>query len=59
MMLRRSRESFLGYLRLVNLSSKEQVRISQYILKSHEAELLAGAIVTASANKLRLRLPDE
>ncbi|WP_078128136.1 DUF5615 family PIN-like protein [Leptospira alexanderi] len=48
-----------GIIRLVNLSSKEQTRISLYVLKLHEKELLSGAIITAFANKLRLRLPDE
>ncbi|KON75671.1 Toxin-antitoxin system, toxin component, PIN family, partial [Leptospira kirschneri serovar Mozdok] len=48
-----------GIIRLVNLSSKEQMRVSLYVLKLHEKELLSGAIITASLNKLRLRLPDE
>ncbi len=48
-----------GIVRLVNLSSKEQIRVSLYTLNLHEAELLSGAIITASANKLRLRLADE
>ncbi|MDI7204845.1 DUF5615 family PIN-like protein [Leptospira santarosai] len=48
-----------GIIRLVNLSSKEQSRLSAYVLKLHEKELLSGAIATVSINKLRLRLPDE
>ncbi|PJZ48921.1 DUF5615 family PIN-like protein [Leptospira saintgironsiae] len=47
-----------GIVRLVNLSTSEQVRISKYILGLHEKELFSGAIITASADKLRLRLPD-
>lgn len=39
--------------RLVNVSTQEQIRISKHVL-----ELLSGAIITASANKLRIRLPD-
>jgi predicted nuclease of predicted toxin-antitoxin system len=47
-----------GILRLVNLSARQQGQVCLRILDSHGAELQAGAIITASAHKLRIRPPD-
>lgn len=44
-----------GILRLVNLSTAQQVQVCLRVLASHGAELEAGAIITAEANRLRVR----
>lgn len=45
-------------LRLVNISARQQGPICHRILQQYGEELLAGAIITADANKLRIRPPD-
>ena len=47
-----------GIIRLVNLSSREQGVVCLRVLKRYEGELKSGAIVTAEANRLRIRLPE-
>jgi predicted nuclease of predicted toxin-antitoxin system len=46
-----------GILRLVNLSAHQQAIVCLQVLAGHEAELGAGAILTAEAGRLRIRLP--
>lgn len=48
-----------GILRLVNLPARQQGPACLRILESHGAELQAGAIITADAQKLRIRPPDK
>lgn len=48
-----------GILRLVNLSFKEQVEIGLRILNRHGNELLAGGIITAKQNRIRIRPAEE
>lgn len=47
-----------GILRLVNLSVSEQKLVCRQVLSQHGAELLAGAIITAERERLRIRLAD-
>ena len=47
-----------GILRLVNLAARQQGPFCARILESHGDELQAGAIITADAQKLRIRPPD-
>lgn len=49
------RRSHYGILRLVNLSTAQQVQVCLRVLASHGAELEAGAIITAEINRLRIR----
>ncbi|NJN55617.1 MAG: DUF5615 family PIN-like protein, partial [Anaerolineae bacterium] len=42
--------------RLVNVSLKEQAPICLHILQTHEANLTAGAIITAEQDRLRIRM---
>ena len=44
-----------GIIRLVDLSVKEQGNMATYILRKYEDELKAGAIVTASRERVRVR----
>jgi predicted nuclease of predicted toxin-antitoxin system len=48
-----------GILRLVNLTARQQGPVCLRILESHGAELQTGAIITADAQKLRIRPPDQ
>ena len=44
-----------GILRLVNISAKRQAVVCSAILKRHSVELEAGAIVTATETRIRIR----
>jgi predicted nuclease of predicted toxin-antitoxin system len=44
-----------GIVRLANARARQQGQIAAQILESHGAELLAGAIITAAAGRLRIR----
>jgi hypothetical protein len=46
-----------GILRLVGLSAVQQAEVTLRVIEAHGAVLAAGAIVTAEAGRLRLRLP--
>ena len=48
-----------GILRLVNLSARQQGQFCARILESHSDELQAGAIITADAQRLRIRPPSQ
>lgn len=50
-----------GILRLVALSASRQAALCSQVLDSHGTELIAGAIVTATLTRLRVRLapPEE
>lgn len=47
-----------GIIRLVDLSSKQQATICSVILDRYGKELLNGAIITAEADRLRIRLAE-
>ena len=47
-----------GILRLVNLSTREQVEVCLLVLADYEPELTAAAIITADRSRLRIRLHD-
>ncbi|OIO89635.1 MAG: toxin-antitoxin system, toxin component, PIN family protein [Anaerolineae bacterium CG2_30_64_16] len=46
-----------GILRLVNLSTQQQISVCLTVLFRHGATLQAGAIVTAESNRIRIRQP--
>ena len=46
-----------GILRLVGISARQQGSVCQQVLAAHAAELVSGAIITAEAGRLRIRLP--
>lgn len=46
-----------GILRLVGLSVLQHAEVTLQVIGTHGADLAAGAIVTAEAGRLRLRLP--
>ena len=46
-----------GIVRLVGLSAVHQAEMTLRVLQLHGADLAAGAIVTAEAGRLRVRLP--
>lgn len=46
-----------GILRLVGLSARQQAEVMLKVLEAHGDDLAAGAIITAEAGRLRLRLP--
>jgi len=46
-----------GILRLVGLSSRQQVDVTLRVLAAHGADLQRGAILTAESGRLRIRLP--
>jgi predicted nuclease of predicted toxin-antitoxin system len=46
-----------GILRLVGLSALQQAEVTLRVVQTHGTELAAGAIITAEAGRLRLRLP--
>ncbi len=46
-----------GILRLVNYSARQQSAVCLAVLAAHGNDLLAGAIVTAEAGRMRLRPP--
>lgn len=48
-----------GIVRLVNLSSKQQVQVCLRVLERYQAELERGAIVTAELGRVRIRVSDE
>jgi predicted nuclease of predicted toxin-antitoxin system len=48
-----------GILRLVNLAARQQGPICLRIIELHGDELQAGAIITADAQRLRIRPPDK
>jgi len=45
-----------GIIRLVNLGTSQQATTCLRVIKLHEDDLKAGAIVTAESNRLRVRL---
>ncbi len=45
-----------GIIRLVNLGTSQQAATCLRVIKLHEVELRAGAIITAESNRLRVRL---
>lgn len=47
-----------GILRLVGLASRQQGEVALRVIATHGDELAAGAIVTAEAGRLRVRVPD-
>jgi predicted nuclease of predicted toxin-antitoxin system len=46
-----------GILRLVGLSALQQADVTLQVIQAHGTDLAAGAIITAEAGRLRLRLP--
>ena len=48
-----------GILRLVNISARQQAKICLHILEHYGHELQAGALVTAEADRIRIRLPQD
>jgi predicted nuclease of predicted toxin-antitoxin system len=46
-----------GILRLVGLSALQQAELTLRVIEAHGADLTAGAIITAEAGRLRVRLP--
>lgn len=46
-----------GIVRLVNLRAQQQAGACLRIFESHAAELASGALITATAERLRIRLP--
>jgi predicted nuclease of predicted toxin-antitoxin system len=46
-----------GILRLVGISARQQAAVCQHVLAAHGPELVSGAIITAEAARLRIRLP--
>ncbi len=46
-----------GILRLVGISARQQASVCREVLAAHGPELLTGAIITAEAGRLRIRLP--
>ena len=49
------RKPHCGIVRLVNISAKKQATICLRVLTLHGTELEAGAIVTASSKRMRIR----
>lgn len=52
------RKLHAGILRLVNMPVAEQELVRRQVLNQYADELQAGSIITAEANRLRIRLPD-
>lgn len=48
-----------GILRLVNLSTREQMLVCPQILDRYATELSGRAIVTAERDRVRIRMPDD
>ena len=46
-----------GIVRLVNLATAEQVRLSAFVLDTHADDLCRHAIITVERGRLRVRLP--
>ncbi len=46
-----------GIVRMVNLATAEQVRLSALVLETHADDLSGQAIVTVERGRLRVRLP--
>ena len=46
-----------GILRLVAIAARQQASVCHRVLTAHGEELLSGAIVTAEAGRIRIRLP--
>ncbi len=49
--------SHSGIVRLVRIPSSQQALICLHVLDKYGTELIAGAIVTAESNRLRIRTP--
>jgi predicted nuclease of predicted toxin-antitoxin system len=45
-------------IRLVNMSLRDQAAVCLHVLLAHADNLIAGAIITAEQDRLRIRLPD-
>lgn len=54
-MVRSKGRAYHGILRLVNLSTKQQVAVCLQVLSRYGQELEAGAIVTAEVTRVRIR----
>ncbi len=48
-----------GILRLVNIAARQQAATCLHILERYGQELQAGAIITAEADRLRIRPPQD
>ena len=48
-----------GIIRLVNLGTSQQAAICLRVIKLHEDDLKAGAIITAESKRLRVRLTSD
>ncbi len=48
-----------GILRLVGMSALLQADVTLRVIEAHGADLAAGAIITAEAGRLRVRLPGD
>jgi predicted nuclease of predicted toxin-antitoxin system len=46
-----------GIIRLVNISARQQAKMTETVLAKHGDELLRGAIVTAERGRLRIHPP--
>jgi predicted nuclease of predicted toxin-antitoxin system len=46
-----------GIVRLVSLSTRQQVQVCLQVLVRHARELARGAIITAESDRVRIRLP--
>jgi predicted nuclease of predicted toxin-antitoxin system len=53
------RMSHSGIVRLVNISLKQQAQMCDEVLKRYGDELQAGAIVTVSKERIRVRPPEQ
>jgi predicted nuclease of predicted toxin-antitoxin system len=47
-----------GIVRLVGIAAKQQAAVCLHVLSKHNAELLAGAIVTVEPGRVRIRPAD-
>lgn len=45
-----------GVVRLVGLSTRQQVQVCLQVLAQHQSELAKGAIITAESDRVRIRL---
>ena len=47
-----------GIVRLVNFRASDQARVCLHALRTHEVDLIEGALVTAEPGRLRVRLAE-
>jgi predicted nuclease of predicted toxin-antitoxin system len=50
-------DAHCGIVRLVGISAQQQAAACQIVLAAHGPKLVSGAIITAEAGRLRIRLP--